>query len=69
MITSFVTPLPGRIRSYVVRKDDYLTIVVNENLNVEARLKAYKHELDHINRGDFEKKCSSDLIEVYAHMD
>ena len=67
MITTYITPMPGRIRSYTVRKDEYYTIVVNENLSTEARMAAYKHELDHINRGDFEQKGSADLIEIFAH--
>jgi hypothetical protein len=59
--------MPGRIRSYTVRKDDFYTIVVNENLNEKARLEAYKHEMNHINNGDFDKRCSADLIEIVAH--
>ena len=67
MITTFIYPMPGRIRSYTVRKDDFYTIVVNENLNEKARLEAYKHEMNHINNGDFDKRCSADLIEIVAH--
>ena len=29
-------------------------------------MKAYKHELDHINSGDYERR-SADLIELHAH--
>jgi len=67
LITTFIYPMPGRIRSYTVRKDGFYTIVVNENLCEEARLKAFKHEMDHINNGDFDKSCSADLIEIRAH--
>lgn len=67
MITTFVYPLPGTIKGYTVRKDGFYTIVVNENLNEDARMEAYAHEVDHINNGDYEKKCSADLIEFHAH--
>ena len=66
MITARIYPMPGRIRSYTVRKEDYYTIVVNSNLSEEARLEAYRHEVDHIERGDFDK-VNADLIEIHAH--
>lgn len=59
--------MPGRIRSYVVRKDDFYTIVINEALSQEARMKAYRHELDHIEQGDFDSDESTGLIEIRAH--
>lgn len=67
MIMTYIFPMPGRIRSYTVRKDGFYTIVVNENLSEEARLEAYRHELKHIEQGDFDKSCSADLIEIFAH--
>lgn len=66
-ITTALYPMPGRVRSYTVLKDGFFTIVINENLSEEARWKAYRHEMDHINNGDYEKNCSADLIEIYAH--
>lgn len=66
-IRIFCLPIPGRIHSYVVRKDDWYTIIVNEALSPEARTKAYRHELEHIERGDFDSSESTGLIEIRAH--
>ena len=62
-----LSPLPGTIRAFSVRMDDYTTIMVNENLNEAARLKAYRHEIKHINNGDFDRKDSVSAIEMTAH--
>lgn len=66
-IRTYLCDMPLTIRGYTVLKDDWYTIVINENLCPESRLRAYRHELGHILRGDFERQCSADLIEVYAH--
>ena len=66
-IRIYCLPIPGRIRSYVVRKDDFYTIVINEALNESARMKAYRHELRHIERGDFDADEPTGLIEIRAH--
>lgn len=60
--------LPCTIKEYVVaNKDLTFTVVLNAKHSSETRLQAYKHALSHIDNGDFEKTCSADLIEVYAH--
>lgn len=59
--------MPGRIRAYVVLKDDHYTVVINEALCPVARMRAYRHEVNHIMNGDFEKTTSVDLIEIRAH--
>lgn len=60
--------LPGTIKEYVVaNKDLTYTVVLNARHSSETRLKAYMHALSHIDNSDFEKKCSADVIEVYAH--
>ena len=60
--------LPFTIRSYVVlNKDQSYTIVLNSKLSYEQNLISYQHEIDHIRNGDYEKKCSVDLIEIIAH--
>ena len=66
-IRIYCLPIPGRIRSYVVRKDDFYTIVINEALNESARMKAYRHELEHIENGDFDSDESTGIIEIRAH--
>ena len=62
-----IMPLPGKIQSFVVYKDDFYTIVVNECLNQNARMRAYRHELDHIENGDFESDLPTGMIEIRAH--
>ena len=62
-----ILPLPGKIQSFVVYKDDFYTIVVNECLNQTARMKAYRHELEHIESGDFDSDESTGMIEIRAH--
>ena len=60
--------LPSTIRSFVVaNKDMTYTIILNCKLSHEQNLISYQHELDHILRGDYERKCSVDLIEINAH--
>lgn len=60
-------PLPMTIGAFTVLKDGVFTIIVNSNLSPEAQLREHNREMEHIRRGDFEKKCSADLIEIYAH--
>ena len=45
----------------MVRKDDFYTIVINEALCQKARIEAYRHELDHIERGDFDSDENTGL--------
>ena len=60
--------LPGTISAYTVANTDLsYTIVINAKLNKERQQEAYKHEMNHIINGDYEKKCNVDLIEFYAH--
>ena len=67
-INTILVDMPSRIRAYTVaNKDLSYTIVINSRLNHETQMKAYQHELNHIQNGDYEKKCSSDLIEFFAH--
>ena len=66
-ITVVLAKMPGRIRAYVVLKDDHYTVVINEALCQVARMRAYRHEVNHIMNGDFEKTTSVDLIEIRAH--
>jgi hypothetical protein len=59
--------MPGSIKAYTVRKDGYHTILINSILTREQQLKEYDHEYKHIINGDFDKTCSVDMIEIYAH--
>lgn len=66
-IRIIVVSMPASVRAYTICKDDYYTIVLNDNLSYEQRQKSYLHELQHIMNKDFEKQCSADLIECIAH--
>lgn len=60
--------MPTSVRSYVVANADMsYTIVLNSKLCHEQHLLSYAHEVDHIHRGDYDRKCSADLIEIAAH--
>ena len=67
-VNTVLADLPCRIKAYtIINKDMSYTIVINARMSYEMQLESYKHELGHIQRGDYEKKCSADLIEFYAH--
>jgi len=66
-IKTVVAKMPACIRAYVVLKDDHYTVVINDQLSPVAKMRAYRHEVNHIMAGDFERSCSVDLIEIRAH--
>ena len=66
-IKTVVAKMPTSIRAYVVLKDDHYTIVINDQLSPVAKMRAYRHEVNHIMNGDFEKTTSADMIEIRAH--
>ena len=66
MIKVVYADLPPRVKGFTVLKDGYYTIVLNHNLTREQNEKSYKHELKHIQNGDFEKIDIQD-IETLAH--
>ena len=60
--------LPSRISAYTVANPDFsYTVVLNSRLNYERQQTAYAHEINHIKNGDYDRRCSADLIECYAH--
>lgn len=67
-IYTYTYPLPGAIRAFTVDNGDgTFSVVINESLSKECQLKAYEHELMHIERGDFDSERSADEIESDAH--
>ena len=66
-IKTVIAKMPACIRAYVVLKDDHYTVVINDQLSPVAKMRAYRHEVNHIMAGDFERSCSVDLIEIRAH--
>lgn len=67
-IRTYSYPLPGRIKAYTVLKDCFYTIIVNDSLSHSAKIKAYNHEIKHIENGDFQSELPADLIELLAHI-
>lgn len=60
--------MPAAVRSFVVENvDQTYTIVLNSRLTHEQNLISYRHELNHILNGDYDKNFPSDLIEKIAH--
>ena len=53
-IRVYLAPLKGRVKAFTCIVDDFATIVINEALAPDARLRAYKHELARIEAGDFD---------------
>lgn len=60
--------MPTTIPAFVISNADCsYTIVLNARHSREQHLKSYAHEMHHILNGDYEKICSADLIELWAH--
>lgn len=66
-IKTIYCDLPATVKAFTVCKDGFYTIVLNQNLNHEQNMLSYAHEYAHIKNGDFEKKCSADMLELFAH--
>ena len=67
-IHSVLATLPYSIKAYVVTNPDMsFTIVLNDALSFEQNQKSYLHEYAHIINGDYDRKCSGDMIEIGAH--
>ena len=57
-------PLPGSIRAFSRRmKSGRVCIVVNACLDEEGKKKALYHELEHINRNDFDSDAGVHVLE------
>lgn len=56
-------PLPGGIRGFVTKREDVPIIVINDNLSYEAKVKAFVHEITHIERGDLDSDDTVKAIE------
>lgn len=64
--------LPPRIKGMLVKtfdEEDYYTVVININLNIEQQRAAYEHEVKHLKAKDFDQVDSSvDEIEYVRHL-
>lgn len=63
-IRTIIYPLPPEIKAYTTYVNGYYTIVINDNLSDQARLRAYLHELNHILNEDFFKEETANQIET-----
>ena len=59
--------LPAHIRAFCVEKEDWFTIVINADLSPSERLKAFEHEIQHIEKDDFHSFETVDEIERRSH--
>ncbi|WP_300773321.1 hypothetical protein [uncultured Acetatifactor sp.] len=67
-IYTYYVDLPCTIRSFVVSNADMtFTIILNAKIGRDQQLQAYRHEINHIRNGDYDKKSSVDLVELAAH--
>lgn len=56
--------LPVSIGGYtILDSDGDYNIFINSRMSFEKQLKTYKHELTHIDNGDFYRKETADVIE------
>lgn len=62
-----IVKLPPRIHAMVVRHDCYNTILISEDLSAEGQVRACRHEISHLERGDFDSDLSVDEIEYAVH--
>ena len=67
-VRTVLQDLPIEIRGFTVMdENDYATIVLDARYNRETNLETYRHELAHIEAGDFYRTESADEIEAQAH--
>ena len=62
-----IVKLPLRVHAMVVRHDCYNTILINEALSADGMVRALRHEITHIERGDFDSDLTADEIESAVH--
>lgn len=67
-VRTILQDLPVGIRGFTVLDENgYPTVVLNARYSRETNLETYKHELAHIERGDFYRSESANELEVWAH--
>lgn len=60
-VNAWLIDMPTRVKGHTVKNpDDSYSIFINAKMNYEQRLKAYKHEIEHIQNEDF----SSDIVQI-----
>lgn len=59
--------LPVRCKAFTIADDGFYNVYLNSRHTYETNVKSLKHELKHINNGDFDKSVSVDEIEAITH--
>lgn len=64
--------LPTSIRGFTAYTEDYdegpvFTIILNARMDLNTQMRAYEHELNHINKMDFDSMVPADKIETIRH--
>ena len=67
IITRFIDMPTGTYGFVIEDPDGDFNVYINARMTSEKRVETYKHELEHIRRGDFYRSGSADLIEIHAH--
>lgn len=67
MVHVELVDLPTTVRGFVTKSVDDYTIVINARMSQETRVKTYRHELEHIARGDLDGSGDIDQIERILH--
>ncbi len=72
MLTEYVgvhlIDMPHSIRGITVKVDaDTYCILINSRLSQDAQIRAYDHEIQHIDNGDFDQMVTVDQLECLRH--
>lgn len=67
IVTDLPHTIDGFTKKTVASDGDWYTIILNARLNNERQREAYEHEMEHIEAGDFDLKCTADEIEKLRH--
>ena len=72
MVKVFLIDLPAAVYGFTTYYFDedgqaYYTIFINTKMNVEKQVETYRHEVAHIDSGDFGSMRKVDEIEYYRH--
>lgn len=59
--------LPSTIKAFVVRYEDYYTIILNSRNSFEQNQLSYWHEMAHIMHGDFSRCVDVNVLESVRH--
>ena len=60
--------LPYALKAFTVsNSDNTFTIILNSRHTHEQHLRSYHHEMQHIENGDYDKKCDVDVLEFWTH--